>query len=306
MFDTIHLRLEWDEAGVTPSSVPLLLDDCTLHTRNSVNTVSGYKDNIRVFMNDTGIYLKGSLSKYYLGDNINSITRSGIERACEKLSDELNLPIHKARPTRIDIAQNFIMNLPPEHYFPYLGECHYFNRLIQPNSLYYRNKSHQLVFYNKLKEITSRGLKIPAVWLNQNVLRYEYRMEKNVSKMLKVPGLKFRDIFDESLYMKLVNRYFDQYKAISKMKNITLDYSIMKKPNDFHNYMLARYYQQLGSSVYDAIEELRANEVFEHKEYYSRLKSEIRKKTTSIEKCNQSELILELDEKIDGVKSYYR
>ncbi|MDZ7936354.1 MAG: phage/plasmid replication protein [Emticicia sp.] len=57
--------------------------------------------------------MKGSLSKWFLGDNIQTLTRGDMKRATEKLSDTLHLPMSKAKVGRIDLAKNLLMKFKP-------------------------------------------------------------------------------------------------------------------------------------------------------------------------------------------------
>ena len=86
-----------------------------------------------------GVNLKdGSLCKYYLGDNFQTLGRGDTKQAIEMLSDTLHLPLHKATVTRIDIAQNYIVKHPTSVYFNHLGNCMFNERLVQPDGLYYK------------------------------------------------------------------------------------------------------------------------------------------------------------------------
>ena len=154
MYDTINLWLSIDKAGGFDVSKTLQsLSGVTEHTRDDGQVyVSGYLKNYRVNISGQGVSLKGSLAKYFLPDNFHTLTRSDSARAFEMMSDELCLPIQKAKVNRIDFAQNFLMIYEPEAYYPYLGDCQYYQRQPTSNSLYYSNTLRQKLFYNKIAE----------------------------------------------------------------------------------------------------------------------------------------------------------
>jgi len=142
--------------------------------------------NYRAIVSLSGLSLKGSLARYYLDDNYQTLTRSDSGRAIEMIADELHLPIDKAKVTRIDFAQNFLMTYKPESYYNYLGECQYYQRLSQPNSLYYSNGLRTKLFYNKVEEGKRKRQSLPEVWNDQNVLRYEMRFSKRLPSQLGI------------------------------------------------------------------------------------------------------------------------
>ncbi|SNS53081.1 hypothetical protein SAMN05421640_0542 [Ekhidna lutea] len=306
MVDTIHLWLSEEAVGnYNPTAILPLLEHGAEHKRNSIVSFSGSIQNLKVSLLKEGVSVKGSLPKYLFSDNIQTLSRSSLEQSCEKLSDELKMPFSKATISRLDIAQTFLMNHAPETYFNCLGESKYFERLTQPSSLYYQNTQKQIVFYNKIKEIQKKGIKVPSVWLNQNTLRYEYRITKRVSKSLKWAHSNFDDLFTEKNYMDLIDTYLMQYDAIKKNRSVTFNLEHMNSPKDFHNQILSMAYNQLGDEAFQMIKELKHRKAFKNKEYYSRLKKEIRNLTTS--KCSEeSELIKELDLKVLSLKNNYR
>ncbi len=174
MYDTINLWLPIEKAGSFDVSKTLQsLSGITKHIKEDGQVyASGYLNNYKVSISGQGVFLKGSLAKYFLPDNFHTLTRSDSVRAIEMMADELSLPMQKANLNRIDFAQNFLMDFEPEAYYNFLGDCQYYNRLPQSKSLYYSNGLRQKVFYNKIAEGKAKGLSLPDIWNDQNVLRY--------------------------------------------------------------------------------------------------------------------------------------
>ena len=308
MFDTVHLWLGQDSVSNSLlAEVPNLnLTHIGEHSRDGHLSITGNLENLRISISNNGISAKGSLPKFYLGDNFQTLQRQDISNAIGKLSDEMHLDFNQAKVTRLDMAQNLLMSYPPGAYYKFLGNCCYYKRLEQPESILYVNSQRQIHFYNKVAEAKHRRLEIPPVWSNQNVLRYEYRMIKRVSKRLKM-DLRISDLSNENIYIDLVNKYIEQYKEIIKFQKSTIELKNIKSPKDVHKQILAMAYSRLGQEAFEIVEELRLLNAFDKKEYYSRLKKDIKELASIGEvKTDSEELVQELDQKILAIKTNYR
>jgi hypothetical protein len=309
MFDTLKLYLRQDSVRDTDllAEIPVFLEDLTAHEKQDQIHYSGSLKNLRVYVSERGVSIQGSLSKFYLSDNMQTLRRQDTEQAIQKLSDDLHLPIKEAQVSRVDFAHNFIMQYEPNVYYPYLGESQYFKRYIQPESLYYKNGSRTKLFYDKPAEAKSKGYKIPEVWTSKNVLRYEIRYQKRLTKQFKEPVIKAGTLFNEKFYIELVKRYVSDFKSIHKHSEISLDTVNMKTPKDFWDQMALLMINRIGQAgAVDLVEELRAKQVFEKPEYYSRLKKEIRDKSKKFSASDSTPLIQELESKVSSLKRFYR
>ncbi len=309
MYDTINLWLSIDKAGGFDVSKTLQsLSGVTEHTRDDGQVyVSGYLKNYRVNISGQGVSLKGSLAKYFLPDNFHTLTRSDSARAFEMMSDELCLPIQKAKVNRIDFAQNFLMIYEPEAYYPYLGDCQYYQRQPTSNSLYYSNTLRQKLFYNKIAEGKKRGLTLPEVWNSQNVLRYEMRFTSRLPKQFNKAEVTASSLSDEKFYMAVFDKWLTEYDAINKLNSINFNLSVMNSPKDFWKQMNLMAISVIGQDkIIEEVENLRHQKAFDKPEYYSRLKREIKELCKTPEMTESSDLIQELDQKIKAAKKYYR
>ena len=151
--------LSKDSAGSANllTEIPSYLEGIAQHKKRDQFSITGSLKNLRVSIHGSGLSVKGSLAKYYLNDNFQTLQRADAQLAFEQLSDEFHLPIAEGKVTRVDIAQNFITRYAPETYYPYLGDCQYFKRLVQPNSVYYKNQNRTKLFYNKVAEGKKKG-----------------------------------------------------------------------------------------------------------------------------------------------------
>lgn len=309
MFDTLHLYLNRERAGGADllALIPHLLQGLTESSKEGRYFVSGNFHNLRVSVSDQRLSIKGSLSKYYLGDNIQTLTRQNTQRGIERLSDELFLPIGDASLTRLDFGHNLIMKHEPEVYFAYLGERRYFERYRLSDSLNYKNGSRMQVFYDKVLESKSNRVEIPQVWQGQNVLRFESRYTKRIEDQLKHPDITVSTLYEEQFYIGLVRRYFEDYEAIQKVLPDPLDYSNMTSPKDFWKQLALLKAHELGQpKVMEMIEEMKARDTFKIPEYYSRLKREVKEGMGGSKAEISESLIAELDHKVKALKRFYR
>ena len=306
MYDTIHLYHE-DRAGNLLALTPQYLENVSEYLRSGQYYVSGSMSNLKVTVSEAGVSIKGSLAKYYLNDNIQTLTRQDTARAIEQLSDELHFTVSDANVSRLDFAQNFIMSQKPEVYYPYLGESQHFRRYSQPKSLYYSNGNRTKLFYDKLSEAKYRAVRVPQVCNGRHLLRYEIRYSRRLDRQLKEPEVKGRTLSDESFYIRLIDRYISDYRSIHKLPAINFDTDNMSTPKDFWIQLALMKADEIGQDrLNDMIDEWRARGVFSKSEYYSRLKKELRDKRQRFEASDSSHLIEELDSKVSALKRYYR
>lgn len=309
MYDTLHLYLNRERAGGADllALIPHLLQGLTESSKEGRYFVSGNFHNLRVTVSDQRLSIKGSLSKYYLGDNIQTLTRQNTQRGIERLSDELLLPLGDASLTRLDFGHNLIMKHEPEVYFAYLGESRYFERYRLSDSLNYKNGSRMQVFYDKVLESKSNRVEIPQVWQGQNVLRFESRYSKRIEDQLKHPDITVSTLYEEQFYIGLIRRYFEDYEAIQKVIVNPFDYPSMKTPKDFYDQLILIQLQSMGQpKAMEIVEEMKALNVFPSPEYYSRLKRDIKKRMGGSKAEISESLIAELDHKVKALKRFYR
>ncbi|MGJ8759372.1 MAG: phage/plasmid replication domain-containing protein [Polaribacter sp.] len=309
MYDTINLWLPIDKIGsFNKSKIKQNLSNITEHKKDDGQIyLSGHLNNYKVTISGQGVSLKGSLAKYFLPDNFHTLTRSDTAIAFEMMSDELLLPIQKAKVNRIDFSQNLLMNHKPEAYYNFLGESQYYNRLIQPKSLYYSNGLRTKLFYNKIAESKAKKLILPKVWDGQNVLRYEMRFTSRLPQQFKQPEVTARNLSEEKFYMKTYDKWFAEYESINKLHSINFNLSDMKSPKDFWKQINLMAINMIGQDkIMQEIENLRHQKAFSKPEYYSRLKKDVRELTKTPELTTSSDLVAELDKKMKAAKKYYR
>ena len=308
MYDTINFRL------ITPDPlntnyldyVPKYLENVL--PPNHWGVVYGYLDGLGVSVSRHKINIyKGSLCKWYLGDNIQTLTRQNTRQAIERLSDTLHVPMDKARITRLDIAHNIITKHPIDVYLNHFGMLRYATRLPMPHGLYYYQGDKKFCFYDKIREQRSKGEPIPELYNGRNVLRYEQRYMRRISSNLKteVTGAM---LYDEEFYIRLANIWHDTYIKINKINNANFNFHAMKTIKNLKNMGLLALIERMGGEM-----EFHAQikEAMQRGEITPKQAHDIRRASKMASQINDSlvvenDAIAELDKKIKQAIKFYR
>ncbi len=311
MYDTNDLWLPYElikDSGYL-TRVPTLLTNTkeTYNTDTREISINGSIFGMRARISQAGMSLKGSICKSYLNDNFKTLTRQDTQRAIEQLADTLLLPVYNANVTRIDFAQNLIVSQDPKSYFMFLGDSHTYRREPIDKSLYYRNSLRTKLFYNKIAEGKARRLEIPPIWLDKHVLRYELRYLSRLPKQFNRSQIIAKDLYSESFYIDMVERWILEWQNITKNSIINFNLENMESPKDFFTQMALLKIKEIGQdNVLQMVEHLKAKKQFKQKEYYSRLKADIKRICKTDGLTEDSQLITELDKQIMRIKEYYR
>jgi len=252
MYDTIYFRLTQGEVQGFDflAETPCYLEDVAEHTFSDGVVISGNVGNLKVSLNRFQVKVKdGSLCKYYLGDNFKTMGRKDTQRAIEKLSDELHLPMSLAAVTRIDVAQNFCTKYPPDVYFYHLGLLKYATRLQEPNGVYYSQTGGRLAFYDKNKEQKSKREDVPELYEGKNVLRYEQRYTKRIARQFGLLEVTGSTLFDEAFYIGILTRWRDTYKQIQKINDVVFNFEAMKTKQQLYRMGVLSLIEQAGGQI---------------------------------------------------------
>lgn len=313
MYDTLNLWLPNEiikESGYL-QRVPTLLSNAKETYKQDTGEVyfNGSILGMSASISNAGISLKGSICKSYLNDNFKTLTRQDTQRAIEQLQDFTNLPIIQANVKRIDFAQSFSVSQNPQSFFTFLGECNHYKRSTLSKSLYYQNGMRTKLFYNKVAEGKAKGQTIPPIWANKHILRYELRYTSRLPHQFNKAQIQAIDLYNEVFYMDMVERWIKEYESINKNNSILdkMNTKQIETPKDFMYQMALLQIKEVGiQKTLDSIEQLKAQNLFKHKEYYSRLKADIKKLCKSEVLTEGSTLVAELDKKVMQVKEYCR
>lgn len=310
MYDTVYFWIDrFLVDNFDLSTITACLEEISENISDRGVSIRGNLKNLKVGVYEGGVSVKGSLAKFHLGDNLQTLTRSGTQEAIEHLSDVLHLPMSQAKITGLDIATHFPMKYPPCYYYPLLGDKKYYKRLqATADSLYYNTRSKQLVFYDKSLEATAKEVSIPDVFQNTNLLRYEIRFRIRLAQQFNLPEISGETLYKDKFYAELIKRWAKEYMNIQKIKQLSIqNIDMIKTPDDAFKQICGVALLNAGQALIDTfISDLKAKNVFIDPKYYTRLKSKIKEVTNLPEISENSDLITELDQNVKQVRQYCR
>lgn len=305
MIDSIKLWISAEETtGVDlMAELPLKLNGISTTTDDITGKViiKGYLNSLFVIITENGVCISGSLSKYYYGSNLYTLSFTEIHGAFKRIETELGIPIDSFRVQRLDIAENFIVDYPVKNYYKYLGDLNYYKRQEMNNGVYYNGSNQTILFYDKLNERKDKKEAVLEDYIGKNVFRYELRLEKRLGKLFNRQYVFVSDLMDESFFRGLLERYRTQYQKIYKYKSL-LHYSGLRI-NDraqFWNQIKLHGINVLGgeSVLLDAVRQARKDKAFKNSMHATRIIQDIKNnyKNTDLVVC--SSLLDELDNKV--------
>lgn len=297
MYDTLHLWLDRaDVSGGNPFGLLPCLANQTEHKSEIRGTYhTGQLGSLMVSLFPSGVSIRGSLAKYFLGGNVEALTRRATQGAIVQISDALHTDIGLAKVKRLDIGTNAFVRHQPSEYFPLLGDKPRFKRVlaVDGETLYYRQGKQVLTFYDKQREARAKGGQIPDTLIGMNLLRFELRIMKNVSEQLGTE-VTAQTLYDEEFYNSLAKRLHAEFKSIKKNRE-QMQVGKMRNPSELKDAFLAKRVKEMGMTPDGFIKWLQGQEVFADPKYYTRLKADLTETMTTSHLSKQSDLIRELD-----------
>lgn len=312
MFDSVNFRLTQAEVSGVDflSETPCYLNEVAEHQFSSgLVAVTGKTGGLKVSINRFQVKVcDGSLCKWYLGNNYQTMGRRDTQMAIEKLSDTLHLPMGKAVVYRLDIAQNFICKHPPEIYINHLGMLRNATRLLNDGSVYYKRAGNVLCFYDKNREQKRKREAVPELYEDRNVLRYEQRYTQHLARQLKVSEVTGALLYDVTFYVDLINRWHDTYRNILKINDISLNFQAMKTKQELYRMGVLSLIERAGGQM-ELIDQI--NEAQKRGELTNKQAYDLRQAIKDAGKVRAgftvaNDAIQELDKKVKEAVMYYR
>lgn len=158
----------------------------------------------------------GSLNKLYHGNNLGSFSFSEIKSSLDSLYELLEFDISDAKIKQIDVGYNFKMSHDVNCYFDLLVPPTGFKRWKIGNETLYLKKNDntsEITFYDKGKETKSKYNHLTVN--SPNLLRYELKLKKNITKIINDDSLVSLYKFDT--YLKLVDVWHENYLSVPKI-----------------------------------------------------------------------------------------
>lgn len=309
MYDNLHMRLA--TVGADTSTVVSRLSNAKQNIDIETGEVRsfGYLNNLRVSVYESGLYIVGSLAKYFNGGNIYTLNRKTTEQAMQKLSDELGLDISTAKVTYLEFGDSFIMEHKVEEYLKRLSAMPRMARNQQEYSLYFQCRGMEqpksAVFYDKRLELLKKKEPLPDGFKSLNLLRYEIRFKNRLPQQIGWPEVTASTLSDREFYRKMLNHYQQIYFSISKRK--TLKPSALRdirNPKDAFDCLVGMLISQADpKQIEDFIGDLSTGTNLDRVQLY-RLGKMVERVSTKGKLMEQDTLISELDNHIQNVGVY--
>lgn len=309
MYDNLHMR--FTTVGVNTSTVVGRLQGAkqTIDIDTGECRTFGYLNNLRVSVYPSGLYIVGSLAKYYNGGNVYTLNRKDTERAVEKLSSELGVDISSAKITSLEFGDAFVMQYPVREYLKRLSAMPRMARNQQESTLYFQTKGiedpKKFVFYDKETELRKKKEPLPDGFKGLNILRYEMRFKNRLPQQIGWPEVTASTLYDWGFYRKMLNLYQQSYFSITKRKTLRLSaLREVKNPKDAFDCLVGMLISQADpKQIEDFIGDLTTGTNLDRVQLY-RLGKMVERVSTKGKLMEQDELISELDNHIQNVGIY--
>jgi hypothetical protein len=235
MLDTIGMKFHREDLGDdwNIEKIKSNLQPVISYRKNETKPI-GYLRNFRVDLNYNELKIQGSLPKYLNGNNIQDFDWNSVELAIGLLSDEIGLPLHKARLYRVDVGANIELDNEPKECFPELIFKEYSQRITRHiTSLRFESNKYRtnLLFYDKLEQYQDDIKLIKDVDLRhltqaENLLRVELQIQEGLSQILKTKNLRVSNLYEPDFCKLLIKKCLESYQQVYKK-------AILKYPKDF-------------------------------------------------------------------------
>ena len=307
--DTITIKLRGENVPNTDllSEVPSYLQGLSEHNFGNGTIISGKLGNLNVTVNERAVKVENSLCKWYLNNNLQVMARSDIEKAFEKLSDVLHLPIQKADVISFHYPKNVMLKHDVSLYMPCLGTLSHYNRLEQPHGLNYKGVGRELAFYNKIREMKYSREPIPALYTGKQIGRFELRYRSGLCKHFNKPAIHASCLYNEAFYIQVNNDLHKTYLNITKQRKFKTDLDMIQTKEQYKLMGVLSLVKLQGGEM-EALKNI--NEKLSKGLLTKKQAHDLRE---LIKKCCQqklvtveNELITEIDSKMNEAFKFYR
>lgn len=313
MYDNVRFWIDRFEIGEEVfESLPTHLTNAkdNIDRETGEAKTNGYIANLRVMINESGMSVQGSLSRFYHWNddngkrgNLYPLNRHDTRKAIEMLSQRLGgLPMQKAKVRALEFGDWMPVSFPVAEY---LKRCGGYPRLerfqFKAETLYYRhrgkNQPMTLCLYDKRADARAKGYELPQGFEDYSLLKYELRLKGSIGRQLEWGEVTGETLYDKGFYKRLAQTYQQEFFKIKKLPqpNSRISESI-KSVGDGVDALLSRFIRQSGVEVIDSyIEELKSQQTFADRANYSRLRSKLTAIANKTSKEDDDALVREME-----------
>jgi hypothetical protein len=189
----------------------------------------GMLKGLRIWVNENRITIEGSLAKYYFGDNFRTLSLGDARDCIKRLSEELGIDILSGKVTKLEFGTSIVTNHSAAEIISSLRSLPRTKTLVVYDSdgvaftKYFKTDVWQAVFYDKSAEAKGQRCRLPKEFEGRNVLRYELKFKKYITRQLKMESLTVADLVEEAFFLKLLTIWRDTYYRIKKRRIPVID-----------------------------------------------------------------------------------
>jgi len=296
MIDNISLRVSYKDDD-------LLLERLEDSYRRDINTYSGHIQNMGIYRNLDGVHIRGSLAKYYSGENIVPLTLQQVEEAIVMLEMETGIDLETAIVKGVELGISVITKEKPSEYLKLFGNRarltrHEYSSLKGVETITYSKGkgSFQFSGYDKINETIQKHKNIPMIFEGSNVLRLEYKIVRRRGIKAKFyRGLTAYDLFNPVVYQKLQSLFLEAYQSIPKFgRQFYIDTSENITPKKWDEILAEQYRHTFPSEYRGLLQSLRESGAISDKSF-ERIRATERRRERGYGLVDRNPLIAELD-----------
>jgi len=248
-------------------------------------TISRIKNFSLIEKNINQILMRGSLAKFYHGENITPLSFMEVKPALDKLGKLSGYDLRYAKVISLEFGISIMVKRPACEYLKLFGNCKYFKRMDVYNQtgkfesvIYLNRKGRQkFIVYDKVAEMNKnqkrpnllemiifiacnkniqmkdKRFRIPDLYKDSDVLRLEYSLKKGRIQEIFGRDLSVYDLTDYKVYRTLQQRFYKFYRSISKTGRIVFisPSSMEKKTNKEFEKLALEQLKQLEPNEYN-------------------------------------------------------
>jgi len=244
-------------------TIRIYTDEYSIISAFDFNCLSNLKENItdtktyytgRIFdfyiaYSETMLSIHGNLTKFYLGNNIQVMTKYELNKAIQELEKALDFSLDNFRISRLDIGVTFEVNYSIHSYLDsLLGVSRYKTTTYPGESKSFQTKNKTLLIYDKIEESMKRTISRNEVMKKGFKDRFLLRFELQIKKVTKVCGKTYvKDLKEDKYLRKLLLLWRNEFRKIKKEKKVINFEDIdICKPNDFLYFLALGKIDDLG------------------------------------------------------------
>ena len=220
MFDTLNTDLDhtkFDFKHIQEIFNDKLEFDGRHHYKNGSSTTYYYK-NYSFTLTDKKLSARGSLSKFYYGNNVQNLNFNQVQQTLAEFESLFEIPFDDAKVKRIDMAYNMVVDRPINQYFDLMTTPeNYKLRYFEDETKYFESAKNKICFYDKVEQLRKKDRDNYLNYKNSNVLKYEVSLTKNIAKNLGLYEFTFKDLYNPEVYQLLLNIWHQSYFKIPKL-----------------------------------------------------------------------------------------